>query len=69
MVDPVVLGERFAGAPSPVAIRIIPRGTPAASASSAKRSGVIEASSEGLTITALPAASAGAAQRAVTWSG
>ena len=56
-------------APSPVATWIIPRGTPASSANSAKRSGVTDASSDGLTITALPAASAGAAQRAVTCSG
>ena len=55
--------------PWPVAIWIIPRGTPARSANSANRSGVIEASSDGLRITALPAASAGAAQRAVTCSG
>jgi hypothetical protein len=55
--------------PSPVATWNIPRGTPASSASCASRSGVMDASSDGLRMTALPAASAGAAQRAATCSG
>ncbi len=45
--------------PSPVITLNAPRGTPASCASSATRSAVIEVCSAGLTMTLLPAASAG----------